>query len=85
MNVETKARIALKLQSAIYRESLALVEMGIADAADVDRIVTNSIGRRWSVGGPFEIWEQILFVFRNYGYLSVIMLGSRFLIMRILL
>ena len=59
MNVETKARIALKLQSAIYRESLALVETGIADAADVDRIVTNSIGRRWSVGGPFEIWEQI--------------------------
>ena len=59
MNVETSARISIKLQSAIYRESLALVETGIADAADVDRVVTNSIGRRWSVGGPFEIWEQI--------------------------
>jgi len=59
LNVETRTRISLKLQSAIYRESLALVEMGIADAADVDRVVTNSIGRRWSVGGPFEIWEQI--------------------------
>jgi 3-hydroxybutyryl-CoA dehydrogenase len=59
LNVETSERISLKLQAAIYRESLALVEAGIADAGDVDRVVTNSIGRRWSVGGPFEIWEQI--------------------------
>ncbi len=47
------------MQAAIYRESVALVEAGIADAGDVDRVITNSIGRRWSVGGPFEIWEQI--------------------------
>ena len=59
MNVETSGRISLRLQAAVYRESLALVKAGIADAGDVDRVITNSIGRRWSVGGPFEIWEQI--------------------------
>ncbi|MBT3994917.1 MAG: hypothetical protein HOF01_03880 [Chloroflexi bacterium] len=59
MNVEASEGISLKLQAAIYRESVALVEAGIADAGDVDRVITNSIGRRWSVGGPFEIWEQI--------------------------
>ena len=59
MNVETGEQIPLLLQAAIYRESLALVEAGIVSAADVDRVITNSIGRRWAVGGPFEIWEQI--------------------------
>ena len=59
MNVDTSEGISLKLQAAIYRESLALVEAGITDAGDIDRVITNSIGRRWSVGGPFEIWEQI--------------------------
>ena len=59
LNVETSERISLKLQAAIYRESLALVEADIVSAADIDKVIKNSIGRRWAVGGPFEIWEQI--------------------------
>lgn len=59
LSTETGDQISLRLQAAIYRESLALVEAGIVSAADVDRVITNSIGRRWAVGGPFEIWEQI--------------------------
>ena len=59
MNVENSDLISLRLQAAIYRESLALVEAGIVSAADIDRVITKSIGRRWAVGGPFEIWEQI--------------------------
>ena len=59
MNVESRDQISLKLQAAIYRESVALVEADIADSSDIDRVITNSIGRRWAVGGPFEIWEQI--------------------------
>jgi len=59
MNVETSDLVSLRLQAAIYRESLALVEAGIVSAADIDRVITKSIGRRWAVGGPFEIWEQI--------------------------
>ena len=59
MNVEASEGISFRLQAAIYRESVALVEAGVCDAGDVDRAIPNSIGRRWSVGGPFEIWEQI--------------------------
>lgn len=59
MNGETSEQISLRLQAAIYRESLALVESDVVDAADIDLVVKNSIGRRWDVGGPFEIWEQI--------------------------
>jgi 3-hydroxyacyl-CoA dehydrogenase len=59
LSVKSAERISLRLQAAIYRESLALVEADVAGAADIDRVITNSIGRRWSVGGPFEIWEQI--------------------------
>jgi len=59
LSVDSGGPISLRLQAAIYRESLALVSAGIADADDVDRVIKNSIGRRWAVGGPFEIWEQI--------------------------
>jgi 3-hydroxyacyl-CoA dehydrogenase len=59
LNVDTGDQISLRLQAAIYRESIALVEADVVDAADVDRVIQNSIGRRWAVGGPFEIWEQI--------------------------
>lgn len=59
MNSESSGRISLHLQAAIYRESLALVDAGIVSADDVDTVITNTIGRRWAVGGPFEIWEQI--------------------------
>jgi 3-hydroxybutyryl-CoA dehydrogenase len=51
--------ISRRLQAAIFRESLALVEAGVATPADIDLVITSAIGRRWAVGGPFEIWEQI--------------------------
>ena len=51
--------IETKLQAALFRECLALVEDGIASPEDIDTVVKNTIGRRLAVGGPFEIWEQI--------------------------
>ena len=51
--------IETKLQAALFRECLALVEDGIAAPEDIDTVVKNTIGRRLAVGGPFEIWEQI--------------------------
>jgi 3-hydroxybutyryl-CoA dehydrogenase len=51
--------IAQNLRAAILRESLALVDAGIVTRGDIDSVVTNAIGRRWAVSGPFEIWEQI--------------------------
>jgi 3-hydroxyacyl-CoA dehydrogenase len=56
---DARGPIAQKLHTANFRESLALVEAGVASPRDIDKVITNAIGRRWAVGGPFEIWEQI--------------------------
>ena len=56
---EAAALVSGRLQTALLRESVALVEGGTATPRDVDSVVTTTIGRRLAVGGPFEIWEQI--------------------------
>ena len=43
-----------RLQGAMLREAYALVRDGVASVADIDRIVSDGLGRRWSVIGPFE-------------------------------
>ncbi|MCA9117339.1 MAG: hypothetical protein KDA79_19855 [Planctomycetaceae bacterium] len=43
-----------RLQHALQREALALVEQGVVSAEDLDRLVTNSFGLRLAVMGPFE-------------------------------
>jgi L-gulonate 3-dehydrogenase len=42
-----------RLQGALLREAYCLVRDGVVDAADVDRVVSHGLGRRWSVIGPF--------------------------------
>ncbi|MGH6929892.1 MAG: 3-hydroxyacyl-CoA dehydrogenase [Dongiaceae bacterium] len=43
-----------RLQGALLREAYCLVRDGIADVTDIDRIVRDGLGLRWSVIGPFE-------------------------------
>ncbi len=43
-----------RLQGALLREAYCLVRDGIVGVDDVDRIVRQGLGRRWSVIGPFE-------------------------------
>jgi 3-hydroxybutyryl-CoA dehydrogenase len=43
-----------RLQHALWREAMALVEEGITDAAGVDELVKSSIGLRLQVLGPLE-------------------------------
>lgn len=51
---EVPGFVANRLQSAIFRECVHLVLEGVVDAAELDRVVTESIGLRWSTQGPFE-------------------------------
>jgi 3-hydroxybutyryl-CoA dehydrogenase len=43
-----------RLQHALWREAISIVENGIADAATVDDVVKNSFGMRLPVLGPLE-------------------------------
>jgi L-gulonate 3-dehydrogenase len=43
-----------RLQGAMLREAYALVRDGVVSATEIDRIVTDGLGLRWSVIGPFE-------------------------------
>lgn len=51
---EVPGFIANRIQAAVWRESLALVAEGVASPEDVDQVMKTSLGRRWSVAGPFE-------------------------------
>lgn len=46
--------IGNRLQHALWREAIALVENGICDAQTVDAVVKASFGRRLAVLGPLE-------------------------------
>jgi 3-hydroxyacyl-CoA dehydrogenase len=52
---EAPGFVGNRIQAAIFREALAIVESGIAGIEDVDAIVRNGFGRRLGVAGPFEI------------------------------
>lgn len=46
--------VANRLQHALWREAISMVENGIADAATVDEAIKKSIGIRLAVLGPIE-------------------------------
>ena len=46
--------IGNRLQHALWREAISLVENGVCDAETVDLVVKNSFGRRLAVLGPLE-------------------------------
>lgn len=50
---EINGFVANRLQRAIFRESCYLVQEGVVTVDELDDIVTNSIGLRWAVNGPF--------------------------------
>jgi 3-hydroxyacyl-CoA dehydrogenase len=50
--------VANRIQFAMAREAISLVEEGLATPAEVDRIVKTSFGFRLSAYGPFEIMDQ---------------------------
>jgi 3-hydroxyacyl-CoA dehydrogenase len=51
---EINGFVVNRLQSAILGEAFRLVEDGICDADEVDRAISDGLGRRWFFMGPFE-------------------------------
>jgi ketoreductase RED1 len=54
---EVPGFVANRLQAAIFRECVHLVTQGVVTEAELDEIVTSSIGLRWAVGGPFRTFH----------------------------
>ncbi|MDQ0390515.1 3-hydroxyacyl-CoA dehydrogenase [Labrys monachus] len=51
---EVEGFVFNRLQGALLREAYCLVRDGVVSVEDVDRIVRDGLGLRWSVIGPFE-------------------------------
>ena len=51
---EVSGYVANRLQAALIREALNLVEDGVCSATDVDRAIEAGLGLRWALMGPFE-------------------------------
>ena len=54
---EAPGFVGNRLQMALYREALAIVDAGIASPEDVDTIIHTGFGRRLSVAGVFQIFD----------------------------
>ncbi|MFO0887750.1 MAG: 3-hydroxyacyl-CoA dehydrogenase family protein [Isosphaeraceae bacterium] len=54
---EATGFVANRLQLALYREALAIVEQGIAEPEAVDQVVRYGFGRRLAVAGPIEVFD----------------------------
>ncbi len=51
---EVPGFIGTRLQQAVVREAISLLEQGVASAADIDLVVKTSFGIRFPVIGPLE-------------------------------
>ncbi len=51
--------IGNRLQHALWREAIALVEQGICDAETVDTVIKSAFGRRLAVLGPLENADMV--------------------------
>ena len=54
---EVPAHVANRLQAALWREAISLVENGVASVEDVDKAVWAGPGLRWSAMGPHMLFH----------------------------
>ena len=57
LHKESLGFIGNRMQFALLREALSIVDKGIASAADVDTVVKTGFGRRLAVAGPLEVFD----------------------------
>ena len=51
---EVEGFVFNRLQGALLREAYCLVRDGVASVEDIDTVMTEGLGPRWSIIGPFE-------------------------------
>lgn len=51
---EIRGFVGNRLQNALMKEAIALVQNGVISAPDLDTVMKNSLGLRWSAVGQFE-------------------------------
>jgi carnitine 3-dehydrogenase len=54
---ELPGHVANRIQSALYREVVYLIDAGVLDVADADDAVSWGPGLRWGVMGPNLLWH----------------------------
>lgn len=54
LNREIEGFVFNRLQGAVLREAYCLVRDGVVSVEDIDKVMTEGLGLRWSVVGPFE-------------------------------
>lgn len=55
LEAECTGFVANRLQAAILRESLALIEEGVVGPAGIDAVVKSGLAPRWAVAGPMGV------------------------------
>ena len=53
MNREVYGHVANRIQGAVFREAIHLLESGVASLGDIDKAITDGPGLRWALMGPF--------------------------------
>lgn len=57
VNREVPGHVANRLQAALWREAIHLVESGVASVEDVDKAVWAGPGLRWAAMGPHMLFH----------------------------
>ena len=57
VNKEVPAHVANRLQAALWREAIYLVQSGVASVEDVDKAVWAGPGLRWAAMGPHMLFN----------------------------
>jgi len=53
LNKEIYGHVANRLQGAVFREAIHLLQSGVASLSDIDKAMTEGPGLRWALMGPF--------------------------------
>ncbi|MEM7732583.1 MAG: 3-hydroxyacyl-CoA dehydrogenase NAD-binding domain-containing protein [Pseudomonadota bacterium] len=56
VNKEVPGHVANRLQAAVWREAIHLVQSGVASVGDVDRAMSAGPGLRWAAMGPTTLF-----------------------------